>query len=246
MRKLCLSLLVLSTSMLPAYAQNQPLRIAVTQFTSPFVMQGTNQLYGFDIAMMSYICPKIHRDCQYQLMDFDKILSAVATNKVDIAVSAITITADRTKIVGFSVPYLISNSQFLGKINLAKTPFTLGLLEKSNIGVKTGTIFSNETNSLGVINPNITEFADEGTMIEALTKGSVDIILVDQPTAMFWQGHSGGQLAVLGKPITYGLGFGIAVSPADAKLLSAINQAITQYKNSNDYKTNVLMYIKYF
>ncbi len=245
-KKLCLALLLLNSVILTAHAENKPLRVAIAQLTSPFVMQGNNQVYGFDIAMLSYLCPLIHRDCQFQLMDFDKILPAVAANKVDIGVGGITITPERAKTVNFSIPYFSSETQFLGKKDFSKKPFTIQLLEKTTFGVQTGTIFAEEIKSLGLVNPSITNFEQEASLIEAVSDGTVDLALVDQSTAMYWQGHSGDQLIALDKPITYGFGFGVAVSPADPDLLTAINQAITQYKNSNEFKTNVLMYLNYF
>ena len=245
-KNICFALFFLSSIISTVQAKNPPLRIAVTQYSSPFVMQGENQLYGFDIAMMSYICPMIGRDCEYQLMDFDKIIPAITANKVDIGISAITITADRAKEVNFSMPYSASESRFLGKTSLSKVPFNFTLLEKSRRGVKSGTVFIDEINSLGIKNPNIEEFDDEGTMIEALIKGSVDLILVDQPTAMYWQQQASDKLIALGHPITYGYGYGIAVSPAEPVLLKAINQALIQYKTSKEYQNNKFMYLNYF
>ena len=83
-------------------------------------------------------------------------------------------------------------------------------------------------------------------MIEALIKGSVDLILVDQPTAMYWQQQASDKLIALGHPITYGYGYGIAVSPAEPVLLKAINQALIQYKTSKEYQNNKFMYLNYF
>ncbi len=246
MKLFCAIALVLSTLFSPAHADVLPLRIAVVQYTSPFVMQGNNQLYGFDIAMMTYICPIIQRVCQYQVMEFSELLPAVAANKVDVAISGITITPSRAKIVNFSVPYLVSETRFLGRSALAAFPFSLGMLQKSKFGVQTGTVFNEEILSLGLENPSITSFQEESDLIEAVTDGTVDIVLVDQATAMYWQGHSAGQLVALGQPIPYGYGFGIAVSSNEPDLLKSINQAIVQYQNSNDFKTNILMYMNYF
>ena len=83
-------------------------------------------------------------------------------------------------------------------------------------------------------------------MVEALINGSVDIILVDEPAAMYWEMQAAEKIVALGQPITYGYGYGIAVNPNEQDLLNLINQALAQYKNSKDYQNNKFMYLDFF
>src|SRR3989338_839378 len=100
--------LILTISLLIApmlYAAGEVLKVGVTSFAPPFVMQGANQkLFGFDIAMMDSLCKKMNRSCQYQVLPFDELLQAVADKQVDVAISAISITMGRAKLVDFSLP----------------------------------------------------------------------------------------------------------------------------------------------
>lgn len=227
-------------------AQNPPLRVAVPHFIAPFIMKGMHQLYGFDISMMSQICTAIGRECKYQIMSFDKLIPSVINHKADVAVGAITITAERSKIVNFSIPYMIPDTRFLGKSNLSKTPVDLKLLESSTIGIINGTIFSDEIKKMGVINPKINTYANQSDLIAALTSGSIDLALMDNGTAMYWQSQSNQTLVALGKPTPYGFGIGIVVNPQDPALLESINQALYQYQNSPDFTRNYNEYLQYF
>ena len=142
-----------------SYAVNPPLRVAVSHFMPPFVIQGANQqFYGFDIAMMGFICARLERHCQFYPMSFDKLLDAVINKKADVAVSSITITADRAELVNFSTPYLPSRSRFVATTELASAKYTPTLLDNKKIGVQKGTIFANQIKSINIKNPTITYF----------------------------------------------------------------------------------------
>ena len=227
---------------LTGHAKNPPLRIATTKFTPPFVMEGHNQLYGFDIAMMGYICTVIGRDCKYQLIPFEQLLTTVASNKADVAISGITITPERYTVVDFSIPYMVSDTHFLGKKNQTNTKITAKLLSTSRIGTIAGKVFDEELSTLGAINPTIVHFDEESAMIEALTKGTIDFALMDAPSAIYWQQITEGLLVTIDKPIPYGFGLGIAINKDQTTLANAINDAIRQYQKSQDFKTNYDMY----
>lgn len=231
----------------PARADGPPLLVAVESFEPPFVMETSNdQFYGFDIAMMEYICQKLNRTCQYQVMPFDQLLTAVANRQAEVAVSAITITPERATVVNFSLPYLISEASFLAQSNLAQQPFNLGLLQGRKIGVVTGTVFPDVIANMGIIDPQIVSYTQLEDSIEALSNGEIDLALMDEPTAFYWQSQSSGILRIVGKPFNYGYGLGVAVNRENTQLLQQINQVLLNYQNSDDYKLAYQKYIAHF
>lgn len=244
MKKLRLASFLLLATMATVHA-DKPLQIGITQLTYPFVIQGENQLYGFDIAMMTYVCTTIQRECQYKIMPFNQLLPAVASKQVDVAVSAITITEARSEIVNFSIPYFISETRFIAQEKMGQHQITVELLSNSKIGGLKGTIVDAEISSLGVTKPDITHFDSETAMIEALNEGSIDLALLDEPTAIYWQVHSAGKFITIGKPITYGFGLGIAINKEEIALLKEINAALLEYQNSKNFKIDYAMYLEY-
>ncbi len=245
-RPFLVAFFLLSLIIVPSYAKDQPLRVAVNPYSSPFVMRGNHQIYGFDIAMMDKLCEIINRDCQYVMMNFDQIIPSIMNKNVDLGISDITITLERAKLVNFTMPYMTSRTSFLGKKELQNSVITPTFLQDKTIGVKQGSIFPQVIKSLGVTNPKIINFNEEGKIIDALINGDIDLAMLEEPTAMYWQSNSSAVLAVIGKPITFGNGLGIAVNKDNAALLDSLNNAIKQYLNSKDFKTNYHMYLDFF
>jgi polar amino acid transport system substrate-binding protein len=232
----------------PLFAAGEPLNVGVDSYTPPFVMEGdAKKLYGFDIDMMSALCKSIQRTCNYVPMRFEDLLNAVATQKVDVAVSSITITAERSKNVNFSDPYLLSFSRFLtNHTDESNQPLSLELLKNKKIGVVAGTVFKDQIKDMGIINPTVVEYRNTEVMLEALRNDTLDYVLFDNPTALYWAANSSGAFAVIGKPYLYGYGLGIAVDPNEENLLENINQALLKFQQSNEYKMSYSTYIQNF
>lgn len=229
------------------FATGAPLTIGVESFSPPFVMQGANkEIYGFDIDMMNSLCKILNRTCNYKIMRFDRLLDAVVTNKIDLAVSSITITPERSKLVNFSLPYLLSYSRFLQRQASVDEPFSLNWLSSKKIGLESGTVYVQQLDAMGVKNPDIEEFSSVANQLSGLSDKSVDIILLDNPTAIYWASNSSDSFKLAGPPYMYGYGYGIAINPTNSELLSNINRALVQYQNSDEFKQNYNRYLQVF
>ncbi|CAM3669955.1 transporter substrate-binding domain-containing protein [Legionella longbeachae] len=231
----------------PLRAQSEPLRVAVDPVNPPFVMRGANnQLYGYDVSMMEYICKTIQRPCQFIPTRFDKMLHEVSIKKVDVATSSITITAERSKMVNFSFPYLLSKTRFVGPKKLANQSFGRELLNYRKIGITEGSIYPDFLLKMEVIKPIIISYTNSNNLIEALNRGEINFGLMDEPTALYWQSHSAQKFAVLGPSFSYGFGLGIAVNKDNLTLLQSINNALLKYQESDDFKRNYNAYMARF
>lgn len=231
-----------------AHAEDQPLVVGVESFDPPFVAQGAHhEIYGFDIDMMSSICRLIHRKCHFHLMNFDQLLNAVATKKVDVAVAAMTITPERAKIVSFSIPYLVSYSRFITfRSNVSQTPFSYSQLDGKKIGIEAGTVYGAQIAELKIKDPIIVEYKQGSELLLALSNKDIDYVLLDNPGALYWEANSGNQFVTVGQPLMHGFGCGIAINQGDQELLKSINQAILQYQSSSQYKIDYDKYLLQF
>ncbi|MDI1351784.1 MAG: transporter substrate-binding domain-containing protein [bacterium] len=228
-------------------SNNPPLNIAIQSYVPPFVMQGAhNEIYGFDIDMMNSLCRIMKKTCQFKIMKFDEIINAVAQQQVDAAVSSITITADRAKLINFTLPYLLSYSRFLTNRSAGVQSFSLLNLKGKKIGVESGSIFPDQIKQMGIIDPVIKTYSKEDDLLEALRTSEVDFLLFDNPTALYWEANSSQAFMVVGEAYQYGFGLGIAVAPSEKELLQAFNAALLQYQNSKEYKTNFDTYLHPF
>lgn len=225
-----------------------PLIIGIEGYDPPFIMQTTNNhLYGYDISMMLSLCKALHRTCQFRIMNWIDILPAIMKNEIDLAASSITITAERSKFITFSLPYLVSYSRFLTLNSMSiKEPFTLSQLDGKRIGVFEGTIYQEHILHMGIKDPKVVIYKDYNDGLKALSNNETDCILFDNPSAVYWAANSSGAFKVIGKPIAYGFGFGIAVSSKNKDLLPLLNDALLKYMESPDFKENYRHFIETF
>lgn len=229
------------------HAEGETLTIGTESFSPPFIMQGANNaIYGFDIDMMNSLCKILNRTCVFKVMRFEQLIPALQNKTIDAAVSSITITMDRAKLVNFSNPYALSYSRFLSLKSPNQPAFSLDALSGKKIGVETGTVFTYQIMQMGIKNPVMKEYDSVGKLLEGLNAGEVDYILVDNPTAVYWAANSGDSLTTVGPAFSYGYGYGIAIQPSNNDLLKEINQALVQYENSPDYKQNYNRYLAEF
>lgn len=228
-----------------AIARSEPLKIATTFYTPPFIFStSNNHFYGFDITTMQYLCKKINRECTFVPIAFDDLLPTVKKGTIPIAINALTITDSRMKFVDFSKPYLPSECSLLVKSSSTGFPISIPELDKRTFGVVKGNIFTEIIRSLGITKARIKGYSNTSDMINALNNGDVSTLLIDSPSANFWQMESKGMFQIRGPQIPCGDGLGIAVNKNETKLLKALNQAIDAYHQSPQFHANFNQYIR--
>ena len=111
--------LLLAAVAQPAFAQNRPVTVAV-RVLPPFVVQQNGQLSGFSIDLWNAIAAKRHWTTHFDVVpDVDAQLAAVSAKKDDVAVGAVSITADRDLRYDFSQPILGGGLQILTRTQKA-------------------------------------------------------------------------------------------------------------------------------
>ncbi len=246
MRTYRFALIFLIILMSPLYAQGKTLKVGVSLYDPPFVLLGANnQFFGFDIVLMQHICKAIKYSCKFVPMPFNELLKAAETGQVDLAVSSIIITPEREKRVQFSFPYQVSKTRFLAVSQHHSKTFSIQSLANKKIGVP-DEVFAKQLSTLGISDKQIVVFDRDDTLVQGLDQGKIDFALLDNPSAMYWQEESSGHLEAVGKPMTYGRGLGIAISPSNVDLLQSINKALLEYQNSDDYIDAYKKYLSHF
>ncbi|MDX2345497.1 MAG: transporter substrate-binding domain-containing protein [Legionella sp.] len=228
------------------HAENPPLRVAITTFSPPFIMRSANQnFYGFDIEIIEYVCQKLERRCEYVPMNFDELLPSIQAQKADVAIGGIIITVKRSHLVGFSMPYMVSQAQFIGtdKSNI-KPPFHLDQLDGKKIGVLTDGAFARSVRFMDIKKPKLIPFKQDNSIIHALNNNQISLALLNLPKARYWSSNSDGAFKNVGEPFPIGFGFAIAINPEEIALTKKINLALLDYQNSDEFKKNYDLYIK--
>lgn len=86
-------------------AQEQPLKIGITE-VPPFVMQANDGRWeGISIDLWEDVAAGMEREFEWVPMSFNELLAAVENGDIDVAVGALTMTADREARFDFSHPF---------------------------------------------------------------------------------------------------------------------------------------------
>ena len=84
---------------------DQQLVVATNAEFTPWEYKEGNQFYGIDMEIAQLIADELGLELVIDDMDFDMVVGAVGKQGVDIAMSGITITAERMDVINFSTPY---------------------------------------------------------------------------------------------------------------------------------------------
>ena len=212
----------------------------------PFEYYDQNdRLVGFDIELIQTLVTRAGYSYEWRdFTDFTALLLAVSASGVDIAIGAITIRADRNASLDFTNTYYESDQGVLKLATntanyCAAADCTVTELNKTNlvIGVQeiTTSEFWVEDNLPAVVDSkNLKLFPGVTQVLQALTAGSVDIVVIDKPAA---DGIAAGNSAftVEGTIQTNEL-YGFAVANKDPKgLVPKLNAQLAAVKADGTY-----------
>lgn len=187
---------------------------------------------GYDIMMAKKICEANGWKLEVVRLDWDSLVPAVQTGKVDAVIAGQSMTEERMQQVDFAGPYLYAsivcmtkqNSKYANAISLAD-------LAGAKCTSQLGTIWY--TTCLPQINGALIQTAQETapSMLMALETGAVDFICTDMPTA---QGAliAYSDLKILNLPddafkVDEGdINIGISVKKGNTELKDKINSAL--------------------
>ncbi len=94
---------------------------------------------GFDVESLDWIAKKMGFTVKHQPMDWDGIIPALTAKKIDVIASGMSATAERAKIVNFTIPYYeVTQVLVVGQDEKATLPEMLKSGKK--IGVQRGTV----------------------------------------------------------------------------------------------------------
>lgn len=140
---------------------------------------------GYDIMMAKKICEANGWKLEVVRLDWDSLVPAVQTGKVDAVIAGQSMTEERMQQVDFAGPYLYASIVCMTKQNSKYANATsLADLAGAKCTSQLGTIWY--TTCLPQINGALIQTAQETapSMLMALETGAVDFICTDMPTAM--------------------------------------------------------------
>ena len=163
-----------------AVESGTPVKVAVLGTFPPFNFMLNGELDGYEVELMRRFALYAKRPIQFEMMDFGAIIPSLVSNKIDAAISSITQTEERQKVI-IQIPYYYSHSVALVR-KQDHSPSSAVTCEEDLKGrvvsVNLGTLAEPYLHSIHGIK-NVRSFNSDVDGIEALLKGKVDAYFLD-------------------------------------------------------------------
>jgi len=195
------------------------------------VINRSGKLMGYDVDLARALATAMKVKLEIKVMPFGELMDALEDDKVDMVISGMGITPERTELVSFVGPYMMSGKSLLTKDSvLAKAE---GSADFNRKDLKLLALENSTSASF------ITSVAPESTLIEVkdyeqgiakLLSGEADGMIADMPACMLavLRNPDAG-LRTLSRPITVEP-IGIAISKDDPQFLNLVENYIDAYE----------------
>lgn len=210
-------------------------KIGMQEYDPPYIISPHQ---GFDVDLSHMFCTQLKLECQFNFIkSTDQLYEALKNGQVDLAISGITISAVREKEFIFSLPYMLSEGQFLtlrqSKIN------SVNDLNGSSVGVirdglSGGVIYSYVANNFkGKF--KVDQYDNVEDMFADLSNKKISAVFLYRSDVNYWNHNSGNIFKPLGPVITLGKGLAIMATPKNSNLIEKINKFLQQMEANNTY-----------
>ena len=204
------------------------IRVATDATWHPFefVNEQTKQIEGFDIDLFKAIAEKAGLEIEFVNVEWDPLLAGVAQGTYDAAISSISITEDRAKVMLFSDPYFAAGQLVAVRSNNTTITSHHDLSGKT-IGVQLGTTGHIEVENIA--GATAKPYNDIGLAFQDLMNGQVDAVVADNPIVNNYVNKNSTALKTVGEVFSAEY-YGIAVAKGKEDLLEKINRGLAQVK----------------
>jgi ABC-type amino acid transport substrate-binding protein len=190
------------------------------------------ELMGFDVDLARAMASAMHARVEFAQMPFGSLSKALAEGKVDMVISGMAITADRSRTASFAGPYMMGGKSILA---------TRAALD----GIAAGGIAAAEVKLAALKNSTsatfVREAAPKATLVEVenydeaikmVKSGAVAAMVADAPvcTLQVLRNPDAG-LLTLDKPLTIEP-YGIAVPSDDPEFLNLVQNFLRTYEGT--------------
>lgn len=205
--------------------QGEVIKVATESSYPPFsYIDSSGKEVGFEIDLINALCADMNATCEIRSQDWDGLIPAVKTKKVDAAIAGMSITPERLETVDFTNPYFESGIILISKVG---SGVTLDNLDNKAVGAQRSTVSSQY---LADQHPNadIQLYDTQENAFIDMTNGRLQAMVVDQMVGINWlNSESGAGFEQVGETISSGNDdMGIAVrkgSPLKAKFDMALD-----------------------
>jgi len=232
-----LATVLLTAPLLPSNAQAQDTLAKIRQAGiitignggafPPFEYVENGNLVGFDIDMGNEIGRRLGVKVVWEKFDFNGLIPALQSKRVDILVTAMTKTPDREKRMRFSIPYYLSGIAVASRpgVVITKPEDLAGKIIAVQIGTAGERFTRDRVQTTAKEIKTYNEFPLALADVEA---GRADVVVNTLPVIKYNVARRGNKLNVVGPWDT--LDIGVNTRMDDQTLLDALNKILADLK----------------
>jgi polar amino acid transport system substrate-binding protein len=220
------------------------LKVGTSPDFPPFEYVDKNgNIVGIDIDLVKALASKLGYKVEIVSIDFDGLIQALKSGKIDLIAAGMTITEERSKEVSFTIPYWDADQAILVKTSSGFKPSSLSDLAGKTVGVQTGTtaeeLVNDFVNKSGA-DIEVKSYSSYVLAVTDLENGRVDAVIIDVPVAKMFASKY-GDLTVSGI-IKTGEHYGLAVRKDDTELLNSLNKGLEKFLKSQEWQQIINKY----
>lgn len=211
----------------------------------PFEFVTTNGLVdefdGIDVAIAKKIAEDNGMTLKISDQEFDGLISAVSTGKVDMVVAGMTATDERRQNVDFSDTYYVASQVIVTAADNADIASAADLLNDKKVGVVLGYTGDIVVTEMGVNENNITRANRGIDIVQDVKNGKLDAVVIDSATGKALAAANG--LKVVEDAEAFETEeYAIAVKKGNTELLDKINATLAEMKASGEIDALAVQY----
>lgn len=194
----------------------------------PFEYRENDQIVGYDIDTAAEIASFVGLELKVEDMDFDSLITALVSGKVDMVIAGMSIDPERAEVVDFSNPYYSATQVIIVKKDGATVASSEDLAGKK-VGVQQGTT-GDDYVSEEIEGVDVNRFKKAVDAAIELSNGKLDAVVLDeQPAKRIVEQNEA--LTILDEALTEEE-YAIAVRKNNPVLLKAINDCLAELEEN--------------
>jgi len=209
------------------------LRVGLSADYPPLHFRQDGQLMGIEVDNATAVAKILAREVELVVLPFNQLIAALLAGKVDVLMSGLSVTAERSREVRFTDSYLRVGQMAIlhkDKVGRFSQPWAV-YREGVRIGVEPGTTGA-EFAERELKDARISFYPDPEAAFNGLRRDEIDIYIHDAPTS--WQlanSRENGDMISLYAPLTEEM-LAWAVRPGDQALAEELNRALALMKSN--------------
>lgn len=203
----------------------------------PYEYYDGDNIVGIDVEISEAIGEKLGMEVEVQDMEFDALIPALSSNKVDFVAAGMTVTPEREASVSFTDTYATAAQVIIVKegSDIASAEDLSGKVVGVQLGT-TGDLLVSE-----IEGAEVERYPKGYEAVQSVIQGKIDAVVIDNAPAKTFVSQNEG-LVILDEALS-SEDYAMAINKDNAELLEQINGAIAELKEEGTLDAIVDKYI---